>query len=791
MKKLTNAYIASAIISVSVTAYAQNAAVSSMSSAVPSDPSVAGLTNFAAASAPLQADGLAAIAQQSSKNNGIGVSVQSDSSTALTSLTARTPTKPQEPSQFELFVQNTTGKRLPIYGAELFETPQTFSPVTSVPAPANYVLAPGDEVQLQVWGATNLNLNLTVDRQGQVMVPRVGPLSLVGVQAGQLDSVFKAHLTRVLANVDVAAHVSKLRSIQVYVVGHAAQPGVYTLSSLSTLVNALFVSGGPSNKGSMRQIQLKRGGKIVSQLDLYDFIGAGNAQTDVALQTGDVIVIPPVGPRVAIHGAFDHAAIYELKPAETTLKDILAKGGGVPILATSQKALLERVVPSVQPPRQVADLVLNDIGLSTALKDGDIVTLLGISPEFSNAVTLQGSVDTPSRHAYKNGMRVSDLISDVDALIVKDYYNKKNSRVQVDDRKKTISENKNFLTRNVNGIDVDDINKKIKNDLDSINWSYASIERLNRKTLENQLISFNLGKAVLERDSNHNIELQPGDVVTVFSTKDIQLPMDKQLRMVKVEGEVAAPGLYPLLPGETLPQLLRRIGGLTPQAYVYGMEFTRESVRKQQQENLNKIISKLEQTLTAQAGSEAASLSGELGSKALANFELQKQSTQQQISRLKNFRSNGRVALELSTQDQSLAALPTMPLEDGDRIVVPALPSFVSAYGAINNENALVYRPGRTVTDVLNAVGPTSDADLDQTFVLRADGTVVTANSQNSWFGRGLNGLRLMPGDTVVVPPKTPSISTFDKTLGYAKDITQIFSNLGLGIAAIRSIQNN
>lgn len=776
MKKVTNAYIASAIISVSVTAYAQNAAVSSMSSAVPSDPSVAGLTNFAAASAPLQADGLAAIAQQSSKNNGIGISVQSDSSTALTSLTARTPTKPQEPSQFELFVQNTTGKRLPIYGAELFETPQTFSPVTSVPAPANYVLAPGDEVQLQVWGATNLNLNLTVDRQGQVMVPRVGPLSLVGVQAGQLDSVFKAHLTRVLANVEVAAHVSKLRSIQVYVVGHAAQPGVYTLSSLSTLVNALFASGGPGNKGSMRQIQLKRSGKVISQLDLYDFIGAGNAQTDVPLQTGDIIVIPPVGPRVAIHGAFDHAAIYELKSTETTLKDILIKGGGIPVLATSQKALLERVVPSAQPPRQVADLALNDVGLSTALKDGDIVTLLGISSEFSNAITLKGNVGSPSRYSYKSGMRISDLIPNAEYLIVNDYHNLKNNSIKVNNDEK---------------LKINNLDKEIKKKFYEINWSYASIERLNRKTLENKLISFDLGKAVLERDPNHDIELQPGDVVTVFSTKDIQLPMDKQLRMVKVEGEVAAPGLYPLLPGETLPQLLRRIGGLTSQAYVYGIEFTRESVRKQQQENLNKIISKLEQTLTAQAGSEVVSLSSELGNKALANLELQKQSTQKQISRLRNFQSNGRVALELNTQDQSLAALPTMPLEDGDRIVVPALPSFVSAYGAINNENALVYRPGRTVTDVLNAVGPTSDADLDQTFVLRADGTVVTASSQGSWFGRGLNGLRLMPGDTVVVPPKTPSISTFDKTLGYAKDITQIFSNLGLGVAAIRSIQNN
>lgn len=742
----------------------------------------------------------------------------------------RAVTAPDAPTQFELFVQNATSQRLPIYGSQLFKAAQTFTPITSATAPANYVLAPGDEIQLQVWGASSLDIQLTVDRQGQVMVPRVGPLSVVGVKAEQLGAVFKAHLSKVLVNVEVAAHVSKLRSIQVYVVGQARQPGTYTLNSLSTLVNALFASGGPSATGSMRHIQLKRGGKTVATLDLYDFIAQGNAETDVALQAGDVIVIPPVGPRVAIAGAYDHAAIYELKAGENTLHDVLAKGGGLPTLASNQKAVLERVTPQADAPRQVADIVLNAIGMATPLQDGDIVSLLKLSPAFSNAVTLQGNVAMPLRHPHTEQMRISDLIPEVEALITHDYYTRKNRRTQAiepaqqpnaRDVSRQPLQNKNFYpeilgrgegrddyasaysspqsgrqalqtTETKESQSVGGVVEQIRTSFDSINWDYAVIERLDRKTLVNQLIPFNLGKAVLQHDPVHNLPLQPGDVVTVFNVKDMQLPAEKRLRLVRLEGEVTAPGVYPLEAGETLPQLLRRIGGLTSQAYVFGIEFTRESVRKQQQQNLDKLVSRLEQALDANTNAGLANAGNTATSQAAIGLQLRKETQQRQLAQLRNLRSSGRVALELPVNAQGLAALPPLPLEDGDRVLVPSTPSFVAAFGSVTNENVLVYRPQRTVADVLRLTVPTSDADLEQTFVLRADGTVVGQNSYNSWFfSSNLENLPLMPGDTVVVPAKTQVVSTWDKSLGYAKDITQIFSNLGLGLAAIRSIQNN
>jgi protein involved in polysaccharide export with SLBB domain len=176
----------------------------------------------------------------------------------------------------------------------------------------------------------------------KLICPKIGAINLGGVQVKDLEAVLKKQVSTVFNNVNVSASLGKLRGITVYVVGQANQPGTYNLNSLSTLVNALFASGGPNNNGSMRQIELKRGGKTVTTLDLYDFIGKGDKSKDAALQPGDIIMIPPAGPRMALVGATDHGAIYELKPG-SKVKDVLALGGGLSALASQQKALLERI----------------------------------------------------------------------------------------------------------------------------------------------------------------------------------------------------------------------------------------------------------------------------------------------------------------------------------------------------------------------------------------------------------------------------------------------------------------
>ena len=674
-----------------------------------------------------------------------------------------------QPSQFQQFVKMATGQDLAPYGHLFFSNPGSYAPVANIASPDNYLIGPGDEIQLQAWGGFDLSTRLSVDRNGNVQIPKVGVLNLSGVRADQLSGVFRSHLGKVFTNVDVSASLSKMRTLQVYVVGQAVKPGTHTLSGLSTLVNALFASGGPSSNGSMRNIELRRGNQVVTRLDLYAFLAQGDKSGDVPLQPGDIIVIPPVGPRVAVAGAFDHPAIYELK-GSTSVQQLLSMGGGVPPLATTDKALLERIVPTATPPRQVQQLALTGTGLQTTLQDGDILTLVSISQSFANAVTLKGNVAYPLRHVWHTGMRVLDLIPDAQALVTQDYYKNKNNLVQ----SILSSGNKpgQFISNN-----------------DTIHWEYALIERQNKQTLQTQLIPFNLGKAVLGKDPAHNLQLQAGDVVTVFSQKDLRLPAEKQLRLVRVEGEVAAPGIYPALPGETMPQLLRRIGGFTPQAYVFGTEFSRESVRQQQQQNLDQLVSRLEANLNSSSNLQAANLGADQAARAAAMLEAQKQTQRGQLDRLRNQRSNGRVALELPPGHAELASLPPIPLENGDTIVVPSMPSFVAAYGAVNNQNAVVYRPGRTVADLVRVAGLTEDADEEQAFVLRADGTVVARKTSHSgWLGGGFDSLPLMPGDTLVVPLKVDRETFWTVFMRNAKDITQILSNFGLGVAALRSL---
>lgn len=686
--------------------------------------------------------------------------------------TART----SAPSQFQRFVQETTGRLLPIYGRDLFETPQAYTADSALPAPDNYLLGPGDEVLLKVWGPVDFSTSLTIDRNGQVNLPKVGVVTLAGVAVRDLDKTLQGHLGKVFTNFSASTTLGRLRGIQVYVVGQALQPGTFNLSSLSTLVNALFASGGPNANGSMRNIQLKRAGKTVTTLDLYDFIARGDKTRDVPLMSGDVIVIPSVGPRVAITGASDNAAIYELKDSAsvTTVEDVLNLSGGVSALASKRKALIERIAPEKNPPRQVQDLALDAEGLKQPLRDGDVLTLLGISPAFANAVTLQGTVAAPLRSPWFEGMKILDLIPERDALITSDYYKRKNLLVQNSDATQSAGSN---VTNRVRGL------------ADQINWEYAVIERMDRTKLSTQLIPFNLGKAVLQRDPAHNLALQAGDVITILSQNDLRLPQDRLTRLVRVEGEVAAPGVYQATPGETLPQLLKRIGGLTPQAYVFGAEFTRESVRTRQQENLDTLTRRLESQSQAQVNNVLVNRGADAAQAQLLQQQQQIQ-LKSQIERLKTLKSSGRIALELDPQGQTLAIFPALPLEDGDRIFIPFAPGFVSAFGSVNNENVFVYKSGKTVADVLRSAGLTEDAEPDQAFVLRADGSIIAKRSHGGFFGGNFESTQLMPGDTLVMPAQVDRESRYNFIIRAAKDWTSILANFGLGAAAIKTLGN-
>lgn len=702
-----------------------------------------------------------------------------------TDRTQPAPRRALEPSEFQRFVFNSTGQRLALFGERYFEqTERAFSPIERTPVPADYVLGPGDELYIRAWGSVEVDYRAAVDRNGQISLPRIGTIGVAGLKASEVEGHVREQIGRVYKNFSLNVTLGQLRSIQVFVVGQARAPGNYTVSSLSTLVNVVFTSGGPNQNGSLRRIQLKRGNQLITELDLYDFLTNGNKGQDARLLPGDVIVFLPAGPRIALMGAIDTPAVYELKPGGEPVRQVLAYSGGNRASTNLKSVQLERLDPA-QPkaPRTVSTLDLS-AAADTLLRDGDMLTLFGVAHQFANAVTLRGNVASPLRHPYTAGMRISQLIPDREALITPDYYIRKNKLVQFMDERRTVQPNATDRDRQVT---AEDLAVNVKNIIDEPNWDYAAVERLNPATLSMEVIPFNLGKAVIDKDPANDLQLQPGDVVTIFGRKDIRSPLAKQTRLVRVEGEVGAPGVYQVAPGDTLNKVLAKAGGLTPQAYAYGIEFSREETRQKQQTALDDAIRRLEAELANAGATQAANLSATNDKSAEQLIASQLAASRAQLSRLKSLKANGRIALELEPS-LGTVALPDLRVEDGDRIVVPYTPAYVFAVGAVANNNALLWRKGRKLSDYLDAAGVQADADTDNMFVVRADGTVVHSN-RRGWFS-SLEKLELMPGDSVVVPGKTNRETFWTSFVRGLKDWSQILYQFGLTAAAIQTLKN-
>src|SRR5215472_9595833 len=237
-------------------------------------------------------------------------------------------------SEFELFTEDAAGQPLPVYGRQLFDqVPSTFAPMDRVPVPASYVMGAGDELLVRVWGKIDLQARVVVDRNGQIFIPRVGALTVAGIRYDQLESYIHSAIANLYKDFELNVTMGQLRSIQIFVLGNARQPGVYTVSSLSTLVTALFASGGPSASGSMRHIELRRGSKVVTEFDIYDMLRKGDKSCDAQLLPGDVIYIPPIGPQAAVVGSVTEPGIYELN-GETTVSSILQDAAGLTNLAS-------------------------------------------------------------------------------------------------------------------------------------------------------------------------------------------------------------------------------------------------------------------------------------------------------------------------------------------------------------------------------------------------------------------------------------------------------------------------
>jgi protein involved in polysaccharide export with SLBB domain len=638
-------------------------------------------------------------------------------------------------SDFELFCEDATGQALSVYGRRLFEeVPSTFAPLDRIPVPADYAIGPDDELLIRVWGKVDLDSRVTVDRNGQISLPKVGALNVAGLRYAQLESYLRSAVGTIYKDFELNVTLGHLRSIQILVVGNARQPGSYTLSSLSTLVDALFASGGPSATGTMRHIQMRRGNRVISEFDLYDLQQKGDKSHDVQLLPGDEIYIPPIGPQVAVVGNVNEPGIFELKD-QTTIGSLLEQAGGLTNLAATGRVLLERVANRKM--RRVEELALDAPGLQRAMRDGDLLRISPISPEFENAVTIRGNVASPGRFPWHEGMRVSDLIPSRAALLTRAHWTQQN---HLSDDPHT-----EMLT-DIARIDAE------------INWNYAAIERLDERDLSTRLIAFNLGKAIENPASAENQLLKVGDVVTVFSRRDLPLPLEKVATFVSVGGEVNTPGVYRVNPGETLRALVERAGGLTSHSYLYASQLARASTRQSQAEQLKLSFARMRRDLfsnsvTGSSGPAGASADQAAPGRSDARDRLDMQQTL--IDQLAEAQPTGRVVLGMKPDAGTVADIPELSLEDGDSFYIPPRLGVVQVVGEVYNANAFRYQAGKRLCAYLNdSGGPTRVADVSRIFLIRADGSVLSRQEQSQhWLAKFENTV-LMPGDAIVVPPK-------------------------------------
>ncbi len=797
---------------------------------------------------------------------------------------------PPDPiTDLQKLARTSIGEMLPVFGRDLFQAaPSTFAPGDQLPVTPDYVVGPGDELLLRLWGPETFNSQLVVDRSGAVYIPKVGAVHVAGLRFDELQPQITTELSRTYRNFHISVNLGRLRSIQVYVVGEARRPGAYTVSSLSTVLNALFASGGPNVQGSLRHIQVRRAGATLPEFDLYDLVLRGDKSQDIRLESGDTIFIPPVGAQVALGGSVRHPAIYEVTN-KSTLGDVLELAGGFSAIASSTQVTLERIEAGQT--RQVMDIATtNGAARATVLHDGDVLYAGHITAGYQQTVTIRGALANPGRFPWHEGMRLSDILPDRRSLLTNDYWRERN-RLGVPvplfeplpppdrsypynsqypyprsngipqaspDQRNTYPYDSNAPTNSYNepypnqldqlypdqqtaqpdlyltpqsttsAQDVlgaglfeqqqqqtsaqtsnpasvrqqfpntvgaapgalpesqpgNDPTARAKNKITipapEIDWSYAVIERLDPKTLKNSLVPFNLGKLVQDHDPSQNLELQAGDIVTILSQNDVQVPRDLQTKYVRLEGEFAGSGVYSVAPDETLDQLVARAGGLTGKAYLYGSSFTRESARVFQQQRLDEYISSLSTDMERETAVRAASSnSGVLDPNSLAE-------QRSLIAQLRALRATGRVVLEFQPASTGVSSIPRLPLENGDVFRVPSRPNTISVVGAVYGQNVFLYDAKRKLEDYVSLAGkPNRIADTKHAFIIRADGSIYSRERAQRVLSNTFESARINPGDAIVIPEKLIKPTGLRQLI----DFSQVLSSFGLAAAAINVVR--
>lgn len=788
------------------------------------------------------------------------------------------------PSLYDLYAQYsqrpTTLKR---FGLDIFEngTGNVDQLPMDLPAGPEYVLGSGDGLNIDLWGSVSQRLHRVVDREGRLSLPEIGTIPVAGHTLGDVQRIVQSALRSQFRELEADVSLDKLRSLRVYVVGDVLRPGAYDVSSLSTPLNALYQAGGPTSRGSMRVIKHYRGNQLVEDVDLYDLLLHGVQSGMQRLESGDTLLVPPIGQEITVEGMVRRPGIYELA-GEKSLAHVLELAGGVLASGTLRHIDVDRVQAHENRSMLRVDLPENNdkANITEALEqfsvqDGDKIKISPILPFSDKTVYLDGHVFRPGKYAYREGMKITDLLHSYSDLLPEPYkQHAEIIRLSGPDLKPEIiafdlgdalqgkDQNlvlKPFDTVRIYGrFDFEDppiitVSGEVRDPGDHITNGATYLRdavflagnatqdaelddvQVFRKTQDGKMevLNADLRKAI-SGDEKENILLQPEDRVFIHKSVqrldpptvevqgevprpgkyplgrnmtatelvrlagglnrsaytqlaeltryDIQqgtkvesehIPIkigealsgepdtDMRLRSgdvltvkqlsgwkdigatVKLDGEVVHPGTYGIQEGERLSDVLARAGGLRADAYTYGTIFERAEIRELEEKNRVQLVSQAKE----EGGGLGAGADDPLSKgAALAQWR-------ETLQKLQTTPPVGRMIIHISNSKSWLHSAADVQLRAGDSIYVPKKPNFVMVQGAVYNQTAITFRPGKSARWYLHqAGGPTSAADKKNVFIVRADGTV--AGGPRGLFNGGALEAAMAPGDMIMVPSK-------------------------------------
>jgi len=741
--------------------------------------------------------------------------------------TTKTPNPyPGLPALQDLYRQIQNQKAtLQRFGGDIFQngTGNLDSLPMDLPAGPDYVLGPGDGLNINTWGSISRRLMRTIDRQGRVSLPETGDVVVAGQSVADAQKTIEKALRAQFRDVNVDVSLTRLRSIRVYVVGDVVRPGAYDISSLSTPLNALYAAGGPTPRGSLRTVRHYRGDRLIREVDLYQLLLGGVHSGTARLEPGDTILVPPVGPQVTVAGMVRRPAIYELK-GSTELSDVLDLAGGVLVAATLRQINVERieaherrVMLSVKLPASSDKQAVQQALGSFKVQDGDRVTISPILPYSDETVYVEGHVFRPGKFPYHKGIEIKEVIRSYQDLLPEPADHAEIIRLEPPDYRPTtivfslgevlggedpielrpfdtirifgryeidppkvsiygevLRPGRYPLARNMTASDLVRMAGGFKRSAFTASADITSYVVQNGARVRTEYETIAIGKA-FAGDSSADVVLKPGDVLTIH-----QLAGWKEIgASVTVKGEVQYPGTYGIEEGEKLSSLLLRTRGFRADAYPEGAVLERLQVKELAEKNRKELIQRIEaaaMTPKLGAGSEQAAMGQ-------AMF-LQRQ---QIVKSLKNQPASGRLVIKISSNIKQWQNTPAdIELRAGDVLTIPKLPNFVMVSGQVYNAAAITYAPGKNAGWYLRqAGGPTDMANKKDIYVIRANGSVVgrSGNASGWWTGNVLS-TAVHPGDTVVVPEKIVGGGAFWKT---TLNSAQIVSSLAIAAAAVHA----